>query len=45
MVRQDVIEGYVSIGRAKEEYGVVLDAKTLEIRWEETKKMRAQSAK
>ena len=40
MVQQDVIEGYVSIERAKEEYGVVLDTKTLEIRWEETNKLR-----
>jgi N-methylhydantoinase B len=43
MVQWDVIEGYVSIGRAKEEYGVALYAETLEIDWEATKSIREGS--
>jgi len=31
LVRQDVLEGYVSIDAAARDYGVVIDARTLEV--------------
>jgi N-methylhydantoinase B len=40
MVESDVIEGYVSLEKAKKDYGVVLDPKTLKVDIEETKKLR-----
>ena len=40
MVRLDVIRGYVSFKSAKEDYGVVLNPKTLEIDWKATKELR-----
>ncbi len=40
MVLNDVIEGYVSIESAKNDYGVIIDPETLEIDWEETKRLR-----
>jgi len=40
MVLNDVIEGYVSIESAKNDYGVVINPAILEINWEETKKIR-----
>ena len=40
MVALDVMEGYVSIERARSDYGVVINAKTLEVDMEETKKIR-----
>lgn len=40
MVQQDVIEGYVSMEKAKEEYGVVIKPETGDIDWEATNKLR-----
>lgn len=40
-VRQDVADGYVSITRAREDYGVVLDPQTGDVDWEETEKARS----
>jgi len=42
MVKEDVEEMKVSIGRAKNVYGVVMDPKTLEIDYEATRKLRAE---
>jgi N-methylhydantoinase B len=39
LVRQDVINGYVSLQAAREEYGVVL-TEGLEIDWEQTRGLR-----
>ena len=41
-VRQDVVEGYVSIRGAKEDYGVVISPETFEINREATEKLRKQ---
>ena len=41
-VLQDVINGYVSIACAREEYGVVLHESEMEIDWEATQKQREQ---
>ena len=43
-VRTDVVNAMVSIGRAKEEYGVVIRPDTLEVDYEETKAVRRASA-
>lgn len=40
MVERDMIEGYVSVERAKEDYGVVIDPKTFKVDMEATKKLR-----
>ncbi len=40
MVERDVQEGYVSLDKAKEDYGVVIDPKTLKVDWEATKRQR-----
>ncbi len=40
-VQWDVREGYVSLGAAKDEYGVVLDPKSLQIKVQETERLRA----
>ena len=40
MVVSDVMEGYVSLERAKEDYGVVIDPKTMKVDEEATKKLR-----
>lgn len=40
MVERDVIEGYVSVEKAKEDYGVLIDPKTLRVDMEATKKLR-----
>lgn len=40
MVEKDVLEGYVTIERAKEDYGVVIDPKALKVNWTATKKLR-----
>ncbi len=44
-VRQDVANGYVSIEKAREDYGVVVDAGTLEVDLEETENLRAAKKK
>lgn len=40
MVRRDVIYGYVSVERAKEDYGVVIDPETYEIDYQATERLR-----
>jgi len=42
MIERDVLEGYVSIERAREDYGVVIDPKTLKVDMEATKRLRGQ---
>jgi N-methylhydantoinase B len=39
-VERDVIEGYVSLGKAREDYGVIIDSKTLKLDEEGTRKLR-----
>ena len=41
MVRADVVEGFVSVAGAREEYGVVIDATTLLLDAEATAQLRA----
>ena len=40
MVERDVIEGYVSFERAKEDYGVIIDPKTMKVDEKATRKLR-----
>ena len=40
LVRKEVKNGIISVKKAKEEYGVVIDPKTFEINWDETNKIR-----
>jgi N-methylhydantoinase B/oxoprolinase/acetone carboxylase alpha subunit len=40
MVERDVIEGYVSFEKAREDYGVVIDPKAMKVDEEATKKLR-----
>jgi len=40
MVENDVIEGYVSFDRAREDYGVIIDPKTMKVDEEATRKLR-----
>ncbi len=40
MVERDVIEGYVSLEKAREDYGVILHPQTLTLDEEETRKLR-----
>ncbi|MBM4308720.1 MAG: hydantoinase B/oxoprolinase family protein [Deltaproteobacteria bacterium] len=40
MVEKDVLNGYVSLPKAKEDYKVVIDLKTLKVDMEATKKLR-----
>jgi N-methylhydantoinase B len=40
LVESDVVEGYVSVERAKENYGVVIDPETMKVAPEETAKLR-----
>jgi N-methylhydantoinase B len=42
MVENDVLEGYVSLEKAKENYGVVIDPMTMKVDREATKKLRNQ---
>lgn len=39
-VRWDVIEGFVSLKAAREDYAVAINPETLEIDWQETKRLR-----
>lgn len=41
-VQDDVIDGLVSVERAKDVYGVVLDPKTFEVNYEATEKLRKE---
>lgn len=45
MVLRDVINGYVSIGSAKEDYGVVIDEKSMKIAFDATEKLRKRMEK
>ncbi len=40
-VRRDVLEGYISVGNAESDYGVVLDRESLQIDHEATEKLRS----
>lgn len=40
LVKRDVMEGYVSLEKARDDYGVVIDPVTLKIDYEATKKLR-----
>jgi len=40
LVREDVLDGYVSIAGSREDYGVVIDPQTLEIDREKTESLR-----
>ena len=40
MVESDVINGYVSLGKAKEDYGVIIDPKTVKLDLEATQRLR-----
>ena len=40
LVRKEVKNGIISVKKAKEEYGVVIDPETFEINWDETNKIR-----
>jgi N-methylhydantoinase B len=42
MVARDVLEGYVSPEKAKEDYGVVIDPEALKVDMEATRKLRSQ---
>ena len=42
LVRQDVLDGYVSLEAAQTEYGVVLDARD-EIDWQQTRRLRTST--
>ena len=41
MVREDVMDGMVSLAQAREVYRVVLDPETLELDLQETEKLRS----
>ena len=45
MVRQDVIDGLVSLAQAREAYRVVLDPETIELNLQETEKLQATSSR
>ena len=45
MVREDVIDGMVSLAQAKEVYRVAIDPATLELDRKETEKLRRQAGK
>jgi N-methylhydantoinase B/oxoprolinase/acetone carboxylase alpha subunit len=44
MVLSDVMEGYVSLERAREDYGVVIDPQTMKVDEESTRKLRGSVA-
>ena len=44
LVREDVLEGYVSLERAREDYGVVLDPNTLAVDWGASEALRSPRA-
>ncbi len=45
MVERDVMEGYVSLKRAREDYGVVIDPRTLKVDEKATRKIRGEKIK
>jgi N-methylhydantoinase B len=44
MVERDVLDGYVSLEKAKKDYGVIINPKTLKADMEATKKLRRQKS-
>lgn len=42
---EGVIRGFISLKKAEEEYEVILDPEILEIKWEETERLRKQKCK
>jgi N-methylhydantoinase B len=40
MVESDVIEGYVSVGRARQDYGVIIDPKSMKVDEEASRKLK-----
>jgi N-methylhydantoinase B len=40
MVERDVMEGYISLEKAKEDYGVVINPETTKVDGEKTRKLR-----
>ena len=40
LVLEDVVNGIVSLEKARTEYGVVIDPKTMKVNFEETEKLR-----
>lgn len=40
LVQMDVMEGYVSLERARTDYGVIINPETMGVEWEETRKAR-----
>ena len=40
MVERDVLEGYISLERAREDYGVVINPNTIKVDEEATRKLR-----
>jgi N-methylhydantoinase B len=40
MIERDVLEGYVSLEKAKEDYKIILNPQTLKVDEEATKKLR-----
>jgi len=45
LVREDVLDGFVSLESAKEDYGVIVDPQTYEIDYESTTKLRKNKIK
>jgi N-methylhydantoinase B len=44
-VLEEVRDGLISLAAAKEQYGVVIDPETMELRQEETRRLRARMGK
>ncbi|MBA7671088.1 hypothetical protein ES703_79239 [subsurface metagenome] len=42
LVRRDVVEGLITLERAREAYGVVIDPENLEVLQVETRQLRSQ---
>jgi N-methylhydantoinase B len=42
MIENDVLEGYISVEKAKEDYGVVIDPMTMKVDREATQRLRSQ---
>jgi len=40
LVKRDILNEYVSLGKAKEDYGVVIDPRTLEVDLKATQELR-----
>jgi hypothetical protein len=44
LVESDVIEGYVSLKKAREDYGIIINPKTMKIDTEATRRLRRDKA-